>query len=171
MDSEEEAVALLLLLRHRHRCCKRQRTLWMHSITLRLSHGQFYTIMDHLRGDKAKFFNYFRMSPEIFNELLILLGPYIKKANTNMRRNSMCPSACNVAQPQAFECTGPRHSVAPSRGRDQRLLATDACVRGIAFKQWKPMRSHIPATHHHHSVAHVLLALMILIFYYPNGKL
>ena len=59
IDSEDEAVALLLLGCRRHRR-ERQRALWMHPLTSS-THGQFYTIMSDLRGDSAKFFNYFRI--------------------------------------------------------------------------------------------------------------
>ena len=50
----------------------------------------------------------------------------------------------------------------PQQGGDQHHLATDAHVCGNAFKQWKPMRSHIPATNRCHGVARVLPALVIV---------
>ena len=76
--------------------------------------------------------------------------------------NSTCPSARRVAQPLAFVSAGPRHGVAPRHGGDQHQLATGARVRDIAFKEWKPMRSHIPATNRCHGVARVLPALVIV---------
>ena len=65
MDSDEETLALSLLLRRRRR--RRQRV-WMHPITAsRLTQGQFYMIMNDLRADDAKFFDYFRMTQGSFN--------------------------------------------------------------------------------------------------------
>ncbi|KAK8393086.1 hypothetical protein O3P69_013250 [Scylla paramamosain] len=65
---------------------RRERQRRMHPITSSTD-GQSYSIIDDLRVDNAKFFNYFRMSQESFNELLTLLGPYMQKANTNMSRS------------------------------------------------------------------------------------
>lgn len=62
MDSDEEMLLLALLLR-RQRKRRRQRTKRMHPITSeRLSVGQYHTLMDRVRADPAKFFDYFRMS-------------------------------------------------------------------------------------------------------------
>ena len=38
-----------------------------------------------LREDTEKFFSYFRMSPQQFDELLRLVAPKITKKNTNWR--------------------------------------------------------------------------------------
>ena len=70
---EGNAVFALLLMR-RIRRLRRQRSMWVHSLTnARLYHGQYYTIMTELRNDNEKFFNYFRMSQNTFNELLSVI--------------------------------------------------------------------------------------------------
>ena len=48
--------------------------MWVHPLTnARLYHGQYYTIMTELRNDNEKFFNFFRMSQNTFNELLSVI--------------------------------------------------------------------------------------------------
>ena len=75
------AVFALLLMR-RIRRLRRQRSMWVHPLTnARLYHGQYYTIMTELRNDNEKFFNYFRMSQNTFNELLSV----IKKLHSETR--------------------------------------------------------------------------------------
>ena len=60
----------------------------MHPITAsRLTHGQFYMIMSDLRADDDKFFDYFRMTQESFNELLAIIGPHIRKDSTHLRKS------------------------------------------------------------------------------------
>ena len=49
--------------------------------------GQFHTIMDKLYDDPKKFYEYFRMSQQTFQELLDLLEPHITKKDTNMRKS------------------------------------------------------------------------------------
>lgn len=46
------------------------------SKTLELTNGQFYVLLDNLREDREKFYNYFRTSPNSFDELLTLLTPH-----------------------------------------------------------------------------------------------
>ena len=70
---EGNAVFALLLMR-RIRRLRRQRSMWVHPLTnARLYHGQYYTIMTELRNDNEKFFNFFRMSQNTFNELLSVI--------------------------------------------------------------------------------------------------
>ena len=84
MDSFNFAI-LLLLKRNRRKRCKQQ-YFWVHPINAsRLSLGTFYTLMDDLKNDNSKFFNYFRMSKESFFELLNVLEPHIRKQDTPMR--------------------------------------------------------------------------------------
>ena len=76
--SEEEEHAIIIamfILGRRHRRRYRNRSIWMHPITAeRLSVGEYHTIMDKLRKDEGtKFFDYFRMSQKIFDELLHIL--------------------------------------------------------------------------------------------------
>ena len=82
---EGNAVFALLLMR-RIRRLRRQRSMWVHPLTnARLYHGQYYTIMTELRNDNEKFFNFFRMSQNTFNELLSVIKNYIQRQDTNMR--------------------------------------------------------------------------------------
>jgi hypothetical protein len=41
----------------------------------RLLNGQFYKLYEDLRNCGGKIFNYFRMSIESFDKLLVLVGP------------------------------------------------------------------------------------------------
>ena len=84
-DDEEEAIiiALFLLGRRRRRRFIDRKT-WMHPLTAeRLSVGQYYTIMHRLRQDNGtKFYDFFRMSQQTFDELLNILRPHIEKKDT-----------------------------------------------------------------------------------------
>ncbi|XP_064108616.1 uncharacterized protein LOC135216990 [Macrobrachium nipponense] len=103
MDSEEEALSLLIVLLRRRR--RRRRALWMHPITAsRLTHGQFYMIMSDLRADDDKFFDYFRMTQESFNELLAIIGPHIRKDSTHLRKS--IPAEERLAITLRFLATG-----------------------------------------------------------------
>lgn len=88
MDSDEESLLLVLLLRRRRRC-RRRRSLWMHPITShRLLTGQYHTlIINELKADAEKFFNYCRMSKRSFEELYNILKEHIERADTNMRKS------------------------------------------------------------------------------------
>lgn len=87
MDSDEESLLLVLLLRRRRRR-RRRRSLWMHPITSdRLSTGQYHTIINELKADAEKFFNYCRMSKSTFEELNSILKNHIERADTNMRKS------------------------------------------------------------------------------------
>ena len=86
MDSFEGNALFILLLLRRIRRRRRQRAIWMHPLTTqRISVGQYYTIMYELRQDTEKFFNYFRMSQNTFDELLSVIKNYIQKEDTRMR--------------------------------------------------------------------------------------
>lgn len=47
--------------------------------------GEFHTLMPQLRQDKKRFFLYFRMSSENFDEILSLVKEVITKLDTNYR--------------------------------------------------------------------------------------
>lgn len=81
------ALALWLLLRlRRKRICRQKRKYWVHPINERRSNlGAFNVLMNQLRDDEAKFFNYFRMNPASFDELLGRIEPLIRRQNTVMR--------------------------------------------------------------------------------------
>lgn len=77
-------VRILRVLRERRR--KKNRRYWVHPLNIsRLTSGQFYVLFNDFKCDREKFFNYFRMSPNSFDELLTLLTPHISAMDTNMR--------------------------------------------------------------------------------------
>ena len=59
---------------------------WMHPFTdSRLIRGRFNTSFADLRGNRDKFFNYFRMSVQSFDELAGRIADKIKSQDTRMR--------------------------------------------------------------------------------------
>jgi hypothetical protein len=84
MDLTQTACVCALLLRIRKVQCKKWH--WVHPIVgKRLLKGQFYKLYEDLRNCWGKFFNYFRMSIESFDKLLVLVGPRITHENTEIR--------------------------------------------------------------------------------------
>ncbi|KAG8334000.1 hypothetical protein J6590_099128 [Homalodisca vitripennis] len=82
-SSEDEDLFLFCLLQSEEE--KRQKTMWVHPINEnRKKYGEFHLFPDLLK-DKRKFFQYFRMSPEKFYELLNMLRPFIEKQDTYFR--------------------------------------------------------------------------------------
>ena len=87
MDSFNMAILLLTKCKRRKR--RRKRYFWVHPINVsRLTTGIFYTLMDDLKNDDRKFFNYFRMSKGSFYELLNIPEPHIRRQDTPMRASS-----------------------------------------------------------------------------------
>lgn len=85
MDFDDTAVACALLLRLRKK--KQRKGYWVHPIySERLLKGKFYTLYSDLRQYPSKFFSYFRMSIDSFDELLSHLRPSISYKNTTWRR-------------------------------------------------------------------------------------
>jgi hypothetical protein len=81
-DHEDELLLLLLL----HRRLRRRRTVWIHPILRRRQQlGEFHRLVQELRLDEQRFFQYFRMTPETFENLLHIVGPHIRKQTTNYR--------------------------------------------------------------------------------------
>ena len=71
-DSEDDVIALLASRRRKR---KRQ---WVHSINLkRNSLGEYHHLVQELRTDRNKFIEYFRLSPEQFDNLVNILSPHI----------------------------------------------------------------------------------------------
>ena len=86
--SSDEELALLasLLVREQRRKRRKPRKYWVHPLNaVRMNVGQYHTIMYDLRADDNKFFDYFRMSQNSFDDLLGMLEPHIKKRDTHMR--------------------------------------------------------------------------------------
>lgn len=70
MDAETDFLLAMLLTKKEKRR-NRSRRLWVHHPLLleRPNRGLFYTLSDDLQGDDEKFFSYFRMSKNAFEEL------------------------------------------------------------------------------------------------------
>eukprot|EP00057_Strongylocentrotus_purpuratus_P004884 XP_003729692.1 PREDICTED: uncharacterized protein LOC764491 [Strongylocentrotus purpuratus] len=57
------------------------------SAKLRAERGQYHTLMEELReNDRRKFKNYTRVSPEMFDDLLVRLTPHLQKKDTHFRK-------------------------------------------------------------------------------------
>jgi len=83
MDFTETTCVCALLLRIRKG--RRKKRHWVHPVvSKRLLNGQFYKLYKDLRNCRGKFFNYFRMSIESFDKLLVLVGPRITYENTRL---------------------------------------------------------------------------------------
>ena len=78
---------ILLLLRRRRRQ-NRKRRYWIHpTIALRNELGECHRLVMELRSDPEKFFTYFRMTPVVFDELLLCVEQKIKHQDTNYRKS------------------------------------------------------------------------------------
>lgn len=85
MDFNE--VVVICAFEIHKRKMKRKKRYWVHPLyTERLFKGKFYTIYSELRQYPPKFFNYFRMSINSFDELLALVGPVITHQDTRFRK-------------------------------------------------------------------------------------
>lgn len=70
LSSDEEDLLINIILQRRLRRHKRkERRWWVHPLNaVRLSEGQYHTIMDKLNADPNKFYDYFRMSQTSFKD-------------------------------------------------------------------------------------------------------
>jgi hypothetical protein len=83
-DTEEELLLLLLVYR---RCWPLRRRTWVHEIIRKRQElGEFHRLVQELRLDQQRFLQYFRMTPETFDNLLHVVGPHIRKQTTNYRK-------------------------------------------------------------------------------------
>ena len=65
---------------------RRKRKFLVHPINgERYRYGHYFTLYKQLREDPEKWFNYFRMSMNSFDELLSCVKGHIKHQDTNMR--------------------------------------------------------------------------------------
>lgn len=87
MDVERDLLfAMLLMKKRKHR--NRPRRFWVHPLLLeRPNRGLFHTLFDDLQEDDEKFFLYFRMSKNTFDELLSGISSIITKKDTVMRKS------------------------------------------------------------------------------------
>lgn len=84
MSSSEEEEALLLLAIIES---DRRRRYWVHPVNRKREDlGEFHRLCRELRSHEDRFFDYFRMSKENFEELHDLLQPNIEMITTNWRR-------------------------------------------------------------------------------------
>ncbi|KAJ8930355.1 hypothetical protein NQ314_016852 [Rhamnusium bicolor] len=84
MDDADVLLAIIAVRSYLKK--KKKRRFGVHPLNIvRLSHGQFHTIMGLLRNDEEKFFSYFRMSTPSFDELLSYIKSDITKKNTTFR--------------------------------------------------------------------------------------
>lgn len=53
----------------------------------RLLHSPYFNLMREVRiANQVQYFNYLRMTPSIFEELCGMVGPFIQRQDTNMRK-------------------------------------------------------------------------------------
>ena len=65
---------------------RRKKRKWVHEINVeRKEFGEFHTLMPELRQDAKRFYIYFRMPSECFDEILSLIKEDITKMDTNYR--------------------------------------------------------------------------------------
>lgn len=65
---------------------RRKKRKWVHEINLeRKDFGEFHTLMPELRQDEKRFYIYFRMPSECFDEILSLIKEDNSKKDTNYR--------------------------------------------------------------------------------------
>ena len=67
---------------------RRKKRKWVHEINVeRKDFGEFHTLMPELRQDEKRFYIYFRMPTECFDEILSLIKEDITKMDTNYRES------------------------------------------------------------------------------------
>ncbi|KAL3269447.1 hypothetical protein HHI36_008517 [Cryptolaemus montrouzieri] len=85
MSLEEEQLLLLLSLHYATK--KKKRRCWLHEINLkRQESGEYHRLCIELESHKDRFFKYFRMSRECFQELHDFIKWRIGKYTTNWRK-------------------------------------------------------------------------------------
>lgn len=86
----QDQMARVLIRRGRNRRRRRRRSIWVRpwlSHERRLHFGDWDQLMNELRiEDEHSFFNYVRMEPAMFDELLQRVGPRIRRMDTHYRR-------------------------------------------------------------------------------------
>lgn len=86
-SSSEEDVIVLAALCHEHEEKKaHKRKYWVHDIfRARLQEGEFHTLFNRLQEDERKFYMYYRMTPEKFNQLVDIVRVHISKQDSKFR--------------------------------------------------------------------------------------
>lgn len=91
MNREEALLMTGLLLiirqRRRRRRIKKKKKYWVHPLlSQRHQKGLFCHLVSDLRKNETKFFQYFRMSINSYDELLTLLQERLRRQDTVMRK-------------------------------------------------------------------------------------
>ena len=74
-------------------------------------------------------------------------SPHVLSLCMDSEDEATSPSVSHNRPCARVLATQPRHAVAGISSSSPRSLATNTRVRGLTSKQWKPVRSHIPAIH------------------------
>ena len=87
---QDDASVVHLIQRRRRRRAPRRRRVWVRQwldVDRRLQYGHYHRLMYELRyEDPASYFNFLRVPPDMFDELLGRLGPLITKQDTPYRK-------------------------------------------------------------------------------------
>lgn len=119
--------------RNRHRRRRRQRSVWVRpwlSAERRLHFGDWDQLMTELRlEDEPSFYNFVRLEPRMFDELLQRVGPRITKAKTNFR--TPLETGLKLAITLRYLATGDKYSTLQYQFRVARntisLLIPEVC--------------------------------------------
>ena len=88
---QNDANVMHLIQRRRRRRAPRRRRVWVRQrldVDRRLQYGHYHRLMYELRyEDPASYFNFLRVPPDMFDELLGRLGPLIAKQDTPYRKS------------------------------------------------------------------------------------
>ncbi|KAL1514149.1 hypothetical protein ABEB36_003456 [Hypothenemus hampei] len=90
-DLEEEALLLAILLDEGDNSSQRtkRRNVWVHDINKkRKEEGEFHNLYPELRKDENRFYTYFRMNFESFDEILNLIRKDITKSKLHLENQS-----------------------------------------------------------------------------------
>ncbi|KAK9694976.1 hypothetical protein QE152_g33179 [Popillia japonica] len=69
----------------RYKRRRKKRRVWVHEINQqRKEEGEFHVLYEQLRSDENRFYVYFRMDIECFDELLLLIEEDIKKDHSKL---------------------------------------------------------------------------------------
>ena len=98
---QNQAVALLLLSKNKNRRLAWVRQLWRE----RERQGHYYNLIEEMRlQDHSMFFNYFRVLPSTFDDLLRLVGPSLTRKTSHFRKPF--PSELRLAVAIRYLATG-----------------------------------------------------------------
>jgi hypothetical protein len=65
---------------------KRDRRVWIHeTLSLRNTLGEFHRLIQELLMDTTRYQQYFRMTPDDFQELVLIISPLIHRSSTTYR--------------------------------------------------------------------------------------